>query len=193
MLLKKRYRFQLIALSVLVLASLACNLSIPGAQPPEDASPIPVSTESLQSLEEELRSAGENAQKTGVINLQITESELTSLVALQLKDQTDPEIQDVQVYLRDGQIQVYGKVVQSNISLPLKVILTVQLDAAGKPHTVVQEGKVGPVNLSQDLRNKLASQLDSILYESLGLDSDNTVIESIQIADGVMSVSGHTN
>jgi len=49
------------ALLIVIAASLACNFGLAGAKPP----PVPVSTEAIQDLQEEVSTAVEQLASTG--------------------------------------------------------------------------------------------------------------------------------
>src|SRR5215211_5740182 len=109
----KKIRGLPLFLLILVLTSLACTINVGG---PDYSSlpPIPVSGEAAQSIQAELQRAIEAAAQTGVITVNLTEPQITSYLATRL--QNDPNLQrdgkplinDPQVYLRDGQMQIYG-------------------------------------------------------------------------------------
>ena len=103
MLMKTQIRFASILL-LLAAVTLACNLG--SRQTP--APPPPVSTEAVQNLEATLENAADKIRETGEVQLEIDEAQLTSLVAFKLQESGDDLISDPQVYLRDGQIQVFG-------------------------------------------------------------------------------------
>ena len=114
----KKIRGLSLFLTILVLTALACTVFVGG---PDYSSlpPIPVSAEAAASIQDEIRRAVEAAAQTGVITVNLTEPQITSYLAARL--QTDPSLQqsdkkplitDPQVYLRDGQMQIYGKTQQ---------------------------------------------------------------------------------
>ena len=74
-------KWLIILLSVLATASLACNLNLGGPEPP--ASPIPVTTEEVESLEESLEEACEQGASGSEVTLKITEAQMTSMAAFE--------------------------------------------------------------------------------------------------------------
>ena len=97
---------------VLVLATLACTMFVGGPEYPEGA--IPVSAEAVESLRAQLEAAVQAGAESGMITLQITEEQITSYIAFKLASQANPALRDPQVYLRDGQMQIYGKTQQES-------------------------------------------------------------------------------
>src|SRR5687768_6771719 len=127
-----------ILLVSLIITSLACTIFVGG--PDYSSLPaIPVSAEAAESIKEELRRAFEAGAQTGVMTINITETQITSYLAARL--QTDPSLQqsdstpliaDPQVYLRDGQMQIYGKTKQGMFTANIVVIVSMGVDANGQ-------------------------------------------------------------
>ncbi len=182
-----------LAIAALIFAGLACNFGgfVPQAAPTPTPSPIPVSTQAVQSLELTAQAAAQQARTSGKVTLTMDETQLTSLVALELQKQPNPEISDPQVLLRDGQVQILGNVHQSGITAPMQMNMTVSADAEGRPHYQVVSAKLGPMPLPQSLLDQLTSQVDSVFSEQIGPEVDKIFIESITIADGKMTIVGH--
>jgi uncharacterized protein YpmS len=178
-----------IIIFVLAAVSLACNLSI--FSPKTPAPPIPVTTEAVQSLEETAQNAYNDFQQSGTVKLTITEAQLTSLVATKLAESGDQTITDPQVYLRDGKILVYGTVKTDNLEAKAEVIMSVVLDSSGQPSFKIESAKLGPFPLPQNLISQLETRLNLIFRQEIASLAPNTVIDSIQIADGQMVIEGH--
>jgi uncharacterized protein YpmS len=180
----------LLIIVVLTVTSLACNLTRRLFAAPEPT--IPVTTESAQSLESTLENAYEQAQQTGEINFTITEEQLTSMAALQLSQLGEQSIQNLQVYLRDGQIQVTGNVSTQGIQAPAKIIGTVTVDSSGIPSFNVSSATVGPFSIPSSTINNLETQFNQIFLNQINQIYPNLFIEQITIENGVMSIQGHT-
>lgn len=181
----------LLAGLALGLAALACNL--PAARRSTTLPPtIPVSTEAVQNLEKNLQTAATQVVKTGKAKITFTEAQLTSALALELQSQQDMPLSEPQVYLRDGQIQLTGKVSQNGITAPMQVDLTIEANVQGGLHYQIVSAKLGPLPLPQSMVNQLSSQLDQTIAKNLSPATHNLFIESVNIADGQMTISGHT-
>jgi hypothetical protein len=192
----KRSNYALpIFLLTLVLATLACTMNVGG--PDYSTLPtVPVSTESAQSIQDELQRAFQEGAQTGTITLKLTEQELTSYIAERL--QTDPRLQrngqplmtDPQVYLRDGQMQIYGKTQQGPFIANIGIILNVGVDENGQPKVDIASADFGPLPAPEGLRDTIAAMIREAYTGSLGPVATGLRIENISIADGVMTVSG---
>ena len=180
----------------LVITSLACTIFVGG---PDYSSlpPIPVSAEAAESIKEELRRAFEAGAQTGVITINITEPQITSYLAVRM--QTDPSLQqsdkkpliaDPQVYLRDGQMQIYGKTQQGIFAANIGIIVQVGVDADGKPLIEIMSADFGPFPAPEGLKNALTAMIEEAYTGSLGPVATGLRIEAIAIANGVMTITG---
>ncbi len=178
----------LFAVFALVLGSLACTISAGGPTNPQPT--IPVSTEAIGSLEDQVQSAQATAVQSGQINLSITEPQITSLLAAKLDKQADPLIRNPQVYLRDGQIQVYGVAQKGDIEANVRIVFTVAFDPEGKPVITITSADFGPVPAPAGLNDTISGFLDEMFTGSFGPAATGLRLETINIADGVMTLTG---
>ena len=179
----------------LALTSLACTIFVGG---PDYSSlpPIPVSAEAAESIREELRRAVEAGAQTGTITINLTEPQLTSYLAARM--QTDPELQqdrkplisDPQVYLRDGQMQIYGKSQQGMFAANIGIIVQVGVDANGQPLIEIASADFGPFPAPEGLKNAITAMVREAYTGSLGPVATGLRIETISISGGIMSLTG---
>lgn len=175
-----------LALFSLLVVSLACNLF--AKTEPTPVVTIPVSTQAVESLEKDLQQAGKQINSSGQTTLTIDEAQLTSLVAFELQKQETPIFQDPQIYLRDGQIKILGKVQQGDVELAL----TVSVTSDGRPDYKLVSAKIGPLPLPDAMVQGLSDQLDSAFKSNIDPQMDDIYIDKITIGDGVMTIQGHT-
>ena len=185
---KKNLMIALFATFALALASLACTISAGGPDYPQ--TPIPVSTEAIGSFDQQLQAAQTAAAQSGLLSLSINETQITSLLAARLNEQTDPFILNPQVYLRDGQIQVYGKARKGDIEANVRIVLAVTVDSQGKPLISVTTADFGPLPAPDGLNNTISAFIDELFTGSLGPVATGMRLETISIADGVMTLTG---
>ena len=179
----------------LVLASLACNVFVGG--PDYSTLPtIPASTEAAQSIQDEIQRAFEEGAQTGTITLNITEPQITSFVAARL--QSDPDLQqdsqplitEPQVYLQNGQMQIYGKTKQGMFTANIGIIVSVGVDENGQPKVEIVSADFGPLPAPEGLKNTISAMVREAYMGSLGPIATGLRIETINIANGIMTVSG---
>jgi hypothetical protein len=192
----KKIRGLPLFLLFLVLTSLACTIFVGG---PDYSSlpPIPVSGEAAESIKEELRRAIEASAQTGIITVNLTEPQITSYLAARL--QTDPSLQqsdkkplivDPQVYLRDGQMQIYGKTQQGMLTANIGIIVNMGVDANGQPQIDVVSADFGPFPAPEGIKDAITAMVREAYTGSLGPVATGLRIETISTANGVMTVTG---
>ncbi len=185
---KKKQVVILLLILPLILAALACSVFVGGPAYPE--TPIPVSTEDIGIVEQQFSDAATAAVSTGIMTLNITESQLTSIVAAKLDAQSNPLITEPQVYLRDGKIQIYGKAVQGNLQANVRIVLTATLDESGKPLINVESVDFGPLPAPESMNKAVSKMVDEAFTGALGPAATGFRLQSITIADGTMTLTG---
>jgi hypothetical protein len=182
-------------LLILILTSLACTLFV-GGPDYSTLPPIPVSTDAAQSMQDEVARAFQEGMTTGTVTLNFTEPQLTSYIAARL--QADPTLQqdnkplitEPQVYLRDGQMQIYGKTQQGMFTANIGIIVNVGVDENGQPKIEIASADFGPLPAPEGLKDTIEAMIREAYTGSLGPVATGLRIESILIADGIMTVSG---
>ena len=171
----------------LLIVTIACQ--IPGlARGQTETSPtIPVTTQAVEELQQEIQGAVATAQSSGSISLVLTEAQLTSLAALEMQSQPEANISDIQVLLRDDRMQITGNAVQSGLEFPLSITLSISVQA-GKPHSNVVSASIGPFSLPDSVLNQITTQLDQAFSAQLAA---NMVVDQITIQSGTMTIEGH--
>ncbi len=182
-------------LITLMLASLACTVFV-GGPDYSDLTPIPVSLEAAESLKEEMRKSFEAGAQTGAVTLNITEPQITSVLAFRLLSdpnmQTDqkPIIAEPQVYLRDGQMKIYGKSQQGMFAANIGIIVNMGVDEFGKPKIEIASADFGPFPAPAGINEALTAMIDEAYTGSLGPAATGLRIETITIANGIMTITG---
>ena len=177
-----------LASSILLLAALACRMNLGGPTP--SGQPIPVSTEAAGSLQQQFGQALQGSGPNGQLTLTINEIQLTSLLAEKLASTSDPLISDPQVYLRDGQMQIYGKAKRGYFEANVGIVLTPTIDANGQPLIEVTSADFGPVPVPENLNESISSMVQEAYTGALGPLATGFSLDSIVIADGVMTLTG---
>ena len=177
-----------LAFLALALATLACSIFVGGPNYP--ATPIPASTEAVQSLQTQVQQSMATGTATGTITLNITEEQLTSYLAYYLQSQPNPLVTDPQVQLRNGQMTVFGKVQQGMFIANASITMTVGVDANGQPTVQITQEDFGPYPAPQGLNSAISALVAEAFTGSLGPVATGFRLESISIAEGVMTVMG---
>jgi len=181
----------------LILASLACTVFV-GGPDYSDRTPIPVSTEAAESLKEGIKKSFEAGLSTGIVIITINESQITSVLAFRL--QSDPNLQqdkkpliaDPQVYLRDGQMQIFGKTQQGMLTANIGIIVTMGVDENGQPKIEITSADFGPFPAPDGLKDIISTMIREAYTGSVGPVATGLRIETITIADGIMTITGRS-
>ena len=183
----KKLYLPLLLLS-LILASLACTIFVGGPDYPANA--IPVSTEAVDSLHTQIEQAMTTGAETGTVTLQINESQLTSYLTYKMLELTNPPFTDPQVYLQNGQMQLFGKIQRGVLIANMAVTLSVTVDESNQPKIEVVSADFGPFPTPEGLNQAISSVIAEAFTGSLGPVATGFRIETITIADGQMTLTG---
>jgi hypothetical protein len=174
---------------VLLLASLACTIFVGGPDYP--AQSVPFSPDEVQTMHSQIEQAFTAGAESGVVTLQITESQLTSYIALKMQDQAKPPFTDPQVLLRNGQMKIYGKVNRGVFAANISITLNVTVDpATAQPKIEIAEADFGPFPAPEGLNTAISAVVDEAFTGSVGPVATGFRLESITIADGTMTMTG---
>lgn len=175
-------------LALMLVVTLACTVFTGGPDYPEQT--IPVSTEAVDSLKQQIEQAVADGAQSGVVYLFINETQLTSYLAFKLSESPDPMFTDPQVFLRDGQMRIYGKSKQGMFTANVGIVLEVGTDEQGKPKLQIVSADFGPLPLPSGLNDAITAIIAEAYTGSLGPVATGFRIQTIIIADGVMAIEG---
>jgi uncharacterized protein YpmS len=175
---------------VIALSSLACNFGIGGWKTPEEM--IPVTTEAVESLQESAEEAVEGAIQNGNIEIVITEAQLTSLLTFELGERAGDQISNLQVLLRNGQIELFGDVDTQGISATVRVIVAVTVDPVGRPILEVVSSNIGPFPVPGELVSEVEVIMNKAFQEKIESMAPNMHVDSIVIENGTMTIIGRS-
>lgn len=178
----------LLAIVALLLATLACSIFVGGPEYPAGA--IPVSAEAVESLKSQIEAAVLAGAQTGAITLQITQEQITSYLAFKMAAQENPAFHDPQVYLHEGQMQIYGKVERGYLNANILVVLDVSVDELGQPKIEIASADFGPFPAPGGLKQSMTAVISEAFTGSLGPVATGFRLENITIANGLMTVTG---
>lgn len=185
----KTQKHPLLFIVSLIAMSLACSIDVGGPEYP--AQTVPSSPADAQTMRDMIQQAIVTGAETGVITLQITESQLTAFIAEKIALQTDPPFTDPQILLRNGQMQLYGKINQGWFTANMLIVMDVTIDpVTGQPVILISSADFGPFPAPEGLNNAISSVIDEAFTGSFGPVASGFRLETITIADGIMTVTG---
>ena len=180
----------LVAPVVLFLTIIACTLNIGG--PAYPLNHIPVSTEAAGEFQSALLTAVAAATETGQVTLVVTEPQLTSYLAGQLEAQTQPLFINPQVYLQNGQVQIYGTATQGYLQATIEIVVTAGVDSQGQLKLELTTADFGPLPVPSGLKGTVTAAIQEAYTGAIGPAATGFRLESITVADGKMTIVGRT-
>lgn len=177
-----------IFLSVLLLSvGLACSLPIRATQPPSN--PMVASGEAAAELEANVATAAAQLEQTGSASLTITETQLTSYLAEKLASQPDSPIQNAQIRIENGSIQLTGQMSVSSLSTDLSLTLQPYVDQ-GNLQVTIQEGQIGSIPLPDATLKTLNQTINQEMLGLVTFHGQPFKLESISMDNGSLTLKG---
>ena len=178
-----------LSFAALAVSSLACSIFVGGPDYP--AQPVQSSPDEAQTLKNMIEQAMIDGAETGVITLQVTESQLTGYIADKLAQQANPPFTDPQVTLRDGQMNIYGKIARGWFTANMLITMNVTIDdVTGQPKIQIVTADFGPVPAPEGLNTAISAVIDEAFTGSFGPVAVGFRLQTISIADGIMTLTG---
>lgn len=173
----------------LALSSLACSINIGGPDYPPQS--VPASPADAQILSDMIQQAILTGAETGIITLQISESQLTAFIAEKISAQANPPFTDPQVLLRNGQMQLHGKITRGIFTANMLITMNVTIDeTSGQPKIEIASADFGPFPAPEGLNAAISAIIDEAFTGSFGPVAVGFRLQTVTIADGVMTVTG---
>ncbi len=152
----------------------------PGAEiVPSDA----VALEGKTALENALPQPGSLNTAT------LTEQQVTSWLAVEMRNSADLPLKNVQVYLRNGQIQVWGMVEGQDNATSVLIVGKTNLDN-GNPSFEIESLQIGRQVIPDILLAQAESWLNELLSEKINEQVPGLKIMNINISSGLITMSG---
>lgn len=179
---------RIILLSLLsLLFAGACQIFTGGPKPPEEK--IPVSETEAQTVLNTWESIFSSDQ-SGLVSITLTEAQVTSAIDRYFSTQETPFMTEPQVYLRDGKIDLYGKISQGLLSANVRLTLSATIDDKGKPELTIIDADFGPLPMPDSLLNAASKLIDESVTGMIGPMITKFKAETIDINNGLLIISG---
>lgn len=120
----------------------------------------------------------------------ITEEQVTSWLAMEMKNSRDLPLSDVQVYLRDGKIQVWGMVNGSSGSTSALIVGTISIDGNAQPYFEIESLQIGQQNVPDILLSQAETWLNQMLAEQINAQVPGLRLMNINVTNGLITISG---
>ncbi|MBI3161123.1 MAG: hypothetical protein HYZ23_01370 [Chloroflexi bacterium] len=140
----------------------------------------------------EAKTAIENAlpQPGSLSTVTLSEQEVTSWLALEMKNSPDLPLREIQVYLRDGAIQIWGVVEGSADSTSTLATGTIHVDTNGQPSFELESLQVGRQMIPDFLLSQAETWLNQLLAEQINQQMSGLQVMNVNISNGLITISG---
>jgi hypothetical protein len=129
-------------------------------------------------------------QKGALTSATITEQQLTSWLVMEMKNRSDLPLSDVQVYLRNGKIQLWGIVHGNDKSTAALITGSVNIDANKQPHFKIESIQIGQQVVSGFLLTQAETWLNQVFSEQINSQMPGLELMNVSIKNGMITVSG---
>ncbi len=175
--------------TTLLLTSLACSIFIGGPDYPEQT--VTASPDEALSMQAQIEQALLSGAESGIVTLQITESQLTSYMVQKMQEQENPPFTEPLVLLRNGQMLLYGKINRGMFDAHMLITMNVSIDpTSGMPKIEIASADFGPIPAPEGANSAISAIIDEAFTGSMGPVAIGFRLETITIADGVMTLTG---
>jgi hypothetical protein len=172
----------------LALASITRTTSVGGLD--YTSYGIPVSPEVAQSLHDKVQQAIESGALGEPISFQFNESQLTSYLTQKQAKNQNPPMTAPRVLLRDGQMQIFGRIKRSTFLANVALIMGVGLDDLGQPKIVVISADFGLFPDPPGINSAISSLISEAYIGSVGPAATGFRLENMINTDGFMTLTG---
>lgn len=175
--------------TLLLLTSLACSIFVGGPDYPEQT--VTASPDEALSMQTQIEQALLSGAESGIVTLQISESQLTSYMAQKMQGKENPPFTEPQVLLRNGQMLLYGKIKRGMFAANMLITMNVSIDpVSGMPKIEIASADFGPVPAPEGVNSAISAVIDEAFTGSMGPVAIGFRLETITIADGIMTLTG---
>jgi uncharacterized protein YpmS len=173
---------------LLLIAGLACSLPARGGG---TSTPVPtlVPTIDPQVLADQLATVSAGFQETGQINTSLTEQQITSIVAQALAQQPDLPVTEPQVSLQNGQMILTGKVKVGLVTTEAKIVFEPSVQN-GEFQVTILSANFGSLPLPESALQQISDTMNQNLNQFISVEGRAIEIESVTIADGLLTLTG---
>jgi tetratricopeptide (TPR) repeat protein len=129
-------------------------------------------------------------QPGSLSSVTLSEQQVTSWLKLELENNPDLPLTDIQVYLRDGTVQIWGMVQGSSNSTSALITGTITIDSDGKPALDIESVQFGTQTIPDVLVTQSEKWINQVLSEKIDEQAPGLQLMNINISSGLITISG---
>jgi hypothetical protein len=178
----------ILALTVVLMATLACQINLGGPVPPNETTFI--NATGAPDLESAWKGAVANAAGSGEIMVILNEAQLSAFLQERLAEQEQPLLQNPEIYLRDHAIHIYGLAERGLFKANAYVSVKPIVDTDGEIAFELIAAEFGPVPAPEVLKNTVSAILTEAFSGTVGTLATGIRITTLAISEGQMAIVG---
>lgn len=120
----------------------------------------------------------------------LSEQQLTSWLAMNMKNSPDLPLSDIQVYLRDDRVQVWGIVAGDSNSTSALIVGKLKIDSNDQPVMEIESMQIGQQVIPGILLSQAESWLNQALLEEVNTQAPGLKLMNINVSNGLITMSG---
>lgn len=129
-------------------------------------------------------------QPGSLSSVTLTERQLTSWLAMEMKNSPDLPFSDVQVYLQNDKIQIWGMVIGKENSTSALIVGNLGIDPNKKPSIQIESIQIGAQIIPAVLLSQMESWLNQILIEKINEHVAGLQVMNVNVTNGLITISG---
>jgi len=150
----------------------------------------PIMTSDNVALEAKAMLASSIPQPGALSSATITEQQITSWLAMEMKNNPDLPLSEIQVYLRGGQIQIWGMVTGSTDATSALLTGTIGIDSNSQPVFTLESMQIGQQTVPSILLSQAEGWLNQMLTEKINSEIPGLRLMNVNVTNGLITVSG---
>lgn len=123
-------------------------------------------------------------------SITITEQQITSWLAMEMRETPDLPLSNVQVFLRNGKVQIWGMVSGDEKSTSALVVGEIKINSNQQPYFEVESMQIGQQVVPNFLLGQMEKWVNEILIESINEQLPGLRLMNVNVVNGLITVSG---
>lgn len=129
-------------------------------------------------------------QPGSLASVTITEQQITSMLAREMKGNPDLPLSDIQVYLRNGKVQIWGIVSGSDNTTSALIVGELGIDGNKLPHLSIESMQIGQQVIPDFMVSQMEAWLNQMLLAEINSQAPGLQLMNLKVTNGLITISG---
>jgi hypothetical protein len=127
---------------------------------------------------------------SGLVTITMTEQQMNQWIGVEVNNDPSFPASGLSVALRNGQIEITGKIQQDSLSADFTAVCRIVFDASGAFGVEITEATLGPIPAPDIIKTNMSSYINTAINQAIQSQAPGFKVTGVQIADGVMTITG---